>query len=309
MLKFVVPANLAKQAYTREDVCRMLGISSAQLRAWQRSGFLPSSGEFTFADLIAIKTLAKLRKNHVAPRTISRALSSLKRKLSGVERPLSELRIVSDGKTVAVQMAGQKMEAITGQLLFDFDTAGLGSVMPLPDKPAETAAEAATRVKHAEHWFQKGLALEETGAPIEQAIEAYKKAVELNPNAAGALLNLGTIYYHLRQFREAEANYLGAIAADPKYPLAHFNLGNLYDERAETARAREQYEIALSLEPSYADAHYNLALLFEKTGDFLKAQQHWRAYLKIDPASSWARVARAQLEKLRRATIIDGAAK
>jgi tetratricopeptide (TPR) repeat protein len=309
MLKFGVPANLARQAYTREDVCRMLGISGAQLRGWQRQGFLPSSGDFTFADLIAVKTLLKLRQNRVSPRKISRALSALKRKLSGVERPLSELRILSDGNTVTVQIAGQKMEAVTGQLLFDFDTAGLGSVTTLPDKPAETAAEGAARQAHAEHWFQRGLALEETGAPIEQAVEAYRRAAELNPNAAGALLNLGTIHYHMHKFREAESNYLAAIAADPKYPLAHFNLGNLYDERGETAHAREQYEIALRLDPSYADAHYNLALLCEKAGDFLKAQHHWRAYLKLDPASSWAQVARKQLEKLRQATIIHGTGK
>ena len=58
----------------------------------------------------------------------------------------------------------------------------------------------------------------------------------MNPAAAGALVNLGTIYYRLLRFAEAEEYYKEAIAADPQYPLAQFNLGNLYDERGARPR-------------------------------------------------------------------------
>src|SRR5438309_699016 len=66
--------------------------------------------------------------------------------------------------------------------------------------------------RQAEAYFQQGLALEETGAPIEKAVEAYSRAVELNPSAAGALVNLGTIYYRQRKYEEAERHYERAIA-------------------------------------------------------------------------------------------------
>ncbi len=185
------------------------------------------------------------------------------------------------------------MEASTGQILFDFDTADLGrvqSMTPLPPAPRERESEA---------WFQKGLFLEETGAPVEQAVEAYTRAVECNPNAAGALVNLGTIHYRLRQFQEAERYYAQALEADPTYPLAHFNLGNLYDERGDLDKAQHCYESAVRLNPRYGDAHFNLALLCERTGDALRAVHHWKAYLKIDNASTWSDIARRQLEKLR----------
>src|SRR5205823_138813 len=97
--------------------------------------------------------------------------------------PLSELRIVSDGKTISVHMPGEKMEAISGQMLFDFDTAALGGVKTFPESKPERGA---SRIKDAEFWFQKGLELEETGAPVEEAVEAYRKAVQLNSGAAGA---------------------------------------------------------------------------------------------------------------------------
>jgi tetratricopeptide (TPR) repeat protein len=293
-----VPDNAPKQEYTRADVRRMLGTNEAQLRRWERQGFIPSRNVFTFSDLIAIRTIKKLRENGIPPRRIGRALESLKQK--GISQPLSELKLVSNGGAIAVQIAGERMEAITGQLLFNFDAAS-GSVKTLPSR---TAPDARMRAAESEAWFQKGLALEETGAPPEQAIEAYRKAVELNPSAAGALVNLGTIQYRMRRFKEAEQFYQRALAVDAQYALAHFNLGNLYDETGNTAAAQEHYGRALDLNPNYADAHFNLALLSEKTGDPLGAVRHWKAYLKLDSTTAWAEIARRQLTRLRDATII-----
>jgi tetratricopeptide (TPR) repeat protein len=289
-----------KQEYTRGDVRRMLGVSEQQLRSWERHGLIPGVATFSFSDLIALKTLQKLRENRVPPRKIGRALTALKKKLSHVERPLSELKIFSDGRTIAVQIAGQKMEALTGQLLFNFDTSGLGSLKSFSPKPSfDRGLE-----RQAESYFQKGLALEETGAPIEQAIEAYKRAVELNPCAAGALVNLGTIFYRQRKYPEAEQHYEKAIEVDSNYPLAHYNLGNLYDEQGDLEQAEHHYYTALRLNPNYADAHFNLALLCERRGDFLKAVRHWKSYLRLDSTGSWANIARRQLQKLRDAAVI-----
>ncbi len=254
---------------------------------------------YSFSDLIAIQTLIKLRENHIQPRQIGRALESLRQKLDGVKQPLSELRIVSNGRKIAVQLAGQKMEAISGQILLDFEVGGMGGVRSFPE-----SKHSANRLRESEVWFQRGLELEETGAPVEEAIRAYEKVLELNPTAAGALVNLGTIYYRQRKFVEAEKYYVRAIHADASYPLAQFNLGNLYDEQNRVDEALHHYRQALALNPKYADAHFNLALLCERTGDNLKAVHHWKAYLKLDNTGQWADIARRQLDRLRQATLI-----
>lgn len=279
----------------------MLGVSEQELRSWERHGLIEGASSFSFSDLIALKTLQKLRENRVPPRKIGRALTALKKKLSNVERPLSELKILSDGRTISVQFAGERMEALTGQMLFNFETSELGGLTTFAPKPAP---DRVTAERQAETFFQQGLALEETGAPIEQAIDAYRKAIELNPAAAGALVNLGTIYYRQRKYAEAERHYERAIEVDSNYPLAHYNLGNLYDEQGDLTRAEQHYATALRLNPSYADAHFNLALLAERRGDFLKAVRHWKSYLKLDSTGTWANIARRQLEKLREATLI-----
>jgi tetratricopeptide (TPR) repeat protein len=289
-----------KEEYSRADVRRKFGLTERQLRSWEKQALIAAHQTYSFSDLISIQTLLKLRENHIRPRQIGRALASLREKLTWVKQPLSELRIVSDGRRIAVHLEGQKVEAISGQVLFDFDTAALGEMKIFPERKASPS-----RLREGEVWFQKGLELEETGAPVNSAIDAYLKVLDFNPDAAGALVNLGTIYYRQRKFAEAERYYRRAIAADPSYPLAQFNLGNLFDEQGRFADALEHYRCALRLNPQYADAHFNLALLSERSGDALKAVHHWKTYLKLDNSSQWADIARRQLERLRQVTVIE----
>jgi tetratricopeptide (TPR) repeat protein len=287
-----------KEQYTRADVRRKFAVTERQLRSWERQELLTAAKTYSFSELVAIQTLIKLRENHIAPRRIGEALAALRRKLDWVKEPLSELRIVSDGRRIAVHLPGEKMEPVSGQILFDFDAAGLANVKSLPEKKRGT-----NRLRESETWFQRGLDLEETGAPVEAAVEAYRKALELNPAAAGALVNLGTICYRQHKFVEAETYYRDAVAADPDYPLAQFNLGNLYDEQGRLGEAFAHYRKALQLNPGYADAHFNVALLCERTGDALKAVHHWKTYLKLDQSGQWAEIARRQLARLREAVI------
>ncbi len=288
----------ANGEFSRAEIRRKFSVTERQLRTWEKQDLLQPGESYSFSDLIAIQTLIKLREKHIQPRAIGRALASLRQKLEGVKQPLSELRIVSQGRKIAVHVGGQKMDAMSGQILFDFEASETGGVKSFP-APKATAG----RLRESEMWFQKGLDLEEIGAPVDEAIAAYEKALEYNPAAAGALVNLGTIYYRQRKFKESESYYQDAVAADPTYPLAHFNLGNLYDEQGRLAEAFSHYRRALGLNPNYADAHFNLALLAERTGDILRAVHHWKAYLKLDSTGQWADIARRQLERLRDAVI------
>jgi tetratricopeptide (TPR) repeat protein len=287
------------EVYSREEIRRQFSLTERALRNWEQKSLLPAADTYSFSDLIAIRAILELRRKGFRPRQIAEAVESLRRKLQGITHPLSELRIVSDGRKIAVRIAGQRMEAISGQILLDFDASELAGVKMLP---ARRSAE--NRLKESETWFQRGLDLEESSAPFEEVAEAYSKAIECNPGAAGAMVNLGTIYYRERRFKEAERYYREAVQSDPKYPLAEFNLGNLYDEQGRTAEAAAHYRRALALNPQYADAHFNLALLCERTGEVLKAVHHWKLYLKLDRSGSWADIARRQLERLQQSTVI-----
>ncbi len=143
------------EEFSRADVRRKFGLSERQLRSWERQELIPAADRYSFSDLIALQTLIKLRENRISVSQIGRAMDSLRRKLDWVKQPLAELRIISDGKRIAVQVAGQKMEAISGQILFDFEAAEVGGVTSFPERKL-----ASNRLRESESWFQKGLELE-----------------------------------------------------------------------------------------------------------------------------------------------------
>ena len=275
------------------------------MKSWEKQALVPAASSYGFSQLLALRTLIKLRASRVPPLQIRRALSALAEKLQHVVNPLTELKLYADGKKIRVEIDGQAMEAVSGQLLLDFDQVELKRMLefPVPNK----ASTDRTQRLEAERWFQRGLELEQTGAPVDHVIEAYQKAIELDPQSAGALVNLGTIQFNARNLPEAEKYYTRALEVDPEYALAHFNVANLYDERGDRARALEHYLAALRISPHYADAHYNVALLYQGSNQHMRAVRHWLTYLKLDPSSHWANIARRELAKLREATVVPGA--
>jgi tetratricopeptide (TPR) repeat protein len=303
-----VPAPATQQAYSRDDVRRQLGVSKRQLESWEKQNLLSSGGSFSFSDILALRTLVGLRNSSVSAIQIRKAVHAVRKHFREFENPLTEVKIYSQGKKIEVQFAGnKKMEAISGQLILNFDQAEIRKLLSFPGQAEES--EAARKIKsrrEAEHWFEKGLDLEQNGAPVDEVIAAYQKAAEIDPTSAGALVNLGTVYFNSRDWRQAEQFYRKAVEVDPEYALAHFNLGNLYDERGDRAAALKHYLAAISIHPRYADAHYNIALLYQSMGQPLKAVRHWKAYLTMDPGSAWAAIARRELAKIKEAAILRG---
>jgi len=299
-----VAVAAAKQAYSRKEVLRLLRISERQLQSWEQQKLVPTTQAYDFRELLALRTLLKLRADRVPPQQIRQALAALGEKLKHVENPLTDLKLYADGKKVRVEIDGNAMEAVSGQLILNFGQTELKRLVAMPQR--NRAAEERDRRATAERWFQRGLDLESSGARAEEVIEAYRKAIDLDPLSAGALVNLGTIYFNARKWADAEKYYCQALEVDPEYALAHFDLANLFDERGDRTRALAHYEAALKIYPNYADAHYNVALLYQGSNQPMKAVQHWTTYLKLDPSSHWATIARRELSKLRQATVLPG---
>ncbi|MFM2125281.1 MAG: hypothetical protein RL328_1732 [Acidobacteriota bacterium] len=297
-------AAATKQAYSRSEICRLLKLTEKQLHSFEAQKLLPARETYGFKELLALRAIIKLRQARRPVQQIGRAVEALTAKLEHVDDPLTELKLYADGKRIRVEIEGRPMEAESGQLLLNFDQVELSRLVQF--KAPDNAAAERERRATADRWFQKGLELEQTGGPINEVIEAYQKAIELDPRAAGAMVNMGTLYFNARNWREAEKYYRMALEADPDYPLAHFDLANLYDERGDRNRAMEHYQEALRISPNYADAHYNLALLYQGSNQPMKAVRHWSMYLKLDPGSQWANIARRELTKLKGQAVVPG---
>lgn len=277
------------EQFTRREVVRILGVGERQLQYWERLRLVrPRArwGEkfYSFQDLISLRTIKQLTQARVPARRLRRAMEALARQLSAVEAPLTELRIVSNGRNVAVEYEGQTLEPLSGQLLLNFETRELGEkVRPM-------------RERSTEEWL--ALAAEYESQPETQplAIDAYLRVLEKAPACLEACINLGTLFYQQGRLEDAAECYRQGVAVDPGSALAHFNLGSVLDELGELASARDALRSALRLDPNYADAHYNLALVYEKLGSPTQARLHWRRYLELDPHSPWANYARQRLQ-------------
>ena len=281
--------------FSRDEVRRILKIHERSLRSWEDHELVAERLRFGFNDLAVLRTLKRLRESRIPPQRIKISLLALRERI-GVNEPLAELRVWPQGRQVAVDLPTGKMNALTGQLLLDFDQGpdeeGRVQTFEAPEEPQ------AARTADAESWFQRGLEIEEEEGPVDEAAAAYAQALELNPQAAGAWVNLGTLHYRSGDLADAEDHYRRAIEIAPTYALAHFNLGNVCEERGRLADAAESYDRALDLHAGYADAHYNVALIYERLGEPMRAAKHWRSYLKLDPTSPWAGIARQQLDSL-----------
>jgi tetratricopeptide (TPR) repeat protein len=284
----------------------MAGVSAQQLRRWEERGLVERGDTYGFRDLIALRVLAGLKSKNFSASQIQRAVASIRERLSGID-PLTEVKFYAEGKRIYVRIGNENLDAESGQLVFSFTGERSADTATLPDRSAqERAAEEKRKQQEAERWFLKGVEMEQVGAPPDQILDVYHVAVSLDPQLAAAQVNLGTMYFGLRDLVRAEKYYLRALESNPKYALAWFNLGNLYDELGNSQEASKYYHSALEHDPNYADAHYNLALLCQARGESMKAISHWQTYLKLDPAGPWGEAARRELHRLMAATVVPG---
>jgi len=275
--------------YHRADVLRILRITGQQLAQWQKAGLVAAGDFFSFFDLIQLKKIRDLRAKHVRPAVIRESLEAMQRQVSGMENPLLESGTYSYHGRVVFRHEGQAVEPIAGQFMLDFAPA---------DKVVAANVRTMRVAETVQELFARGISLEEDPVSQDEAISTYLKLLEIEPLHAAAHINVGTIYYHRRDFAAAEHHYREAIAASPRYALAYFDLGNVLDETSRIPAAIEAYKNAVLLAPTYADAHYNLALAYEKTREPRKALKHWQAYLKLDGQGPWSAHARAQVRRI-----------
>ena len=293
--------------YSRREVCRLLKIDNRQLKSWERQRLILELSLYKFTDLLKLKRLVKLRSENAHPRQVRDAMRALDEYIRKTPDSSDDVQIYKEGRRVCIQIGKQRLEAGSGQMLFDFAEEEINKLLHLPG--TKNAVKMASQLRdklEADRWFEHALDLEQSGAAYEQVIEAYQKTLHLDPTSAGAYVNLGTVFFNGHAWADAETNYLKALEVDQNYALAHFNLGNLYDEQDDLANAEKHYVEALRLHPNYADAHYNMALLYQGTRDFIRAVRHWRAYLKLDTKSTWSQIARRELEKLEAITVHSG---
>jgi tetratricopeptide (TPR) repeat protein len=276
--------------YSRQDVLRILRISSRQLSAWERAGLIAVASDYGFQDLVQLRKLSELRAQRISASSISASVRAMKA-VSGIPNPLLEAGVALRGPRLVFRHSGATMDPIAGQFELDFE--GGGSRLEIVEEGAISETQRQNKINSL---FFEGVRCEEQGK-IDQAAKLYEETLSLGEHAPAAI-NLGTILYNKRQFERAEGLYRRATVANPDYALAFFDLGNALDELQRLPEAIEAYKSAIRLSPGYADAHYNLSLAHERSNERRRALRHWIAYVKLDPVGPWSNHARLQIRKI-----------
>lgn len=117
---------------------------------------------------------------------------------------------------------------------------------------------------------------------VDEAIAAWRKALELEPKDGKALNNLGGLLMRQGRFEEAELSLRQAIASEPDTSSAHDNLALILFRKGNAAEAMRLWQRAIELDPLSLEAHSNLAGALLMSGRHADAVAHLREAHRID---------------------------
>jgi tetratricopeptide (TPR) repeat protein len=272
------------KVYTASHVARLLDLPVGRIRSFARAGLLdPDRGprgeyRFSFQDLVLLRTAKGLLDSRVPPRKVRAALVRLKKQLpSG--RPLTGVRISAAGDCIFVHDRGTIWNPETGQTRFDFDVSRLATkVAPHARRMAERALESEDEM-HADDWY--ALAADLEAAAPDHAQDAYRRALDVDPEHFGTRINLGRLLHEKGKYHAAEAHYRLALGVRPEDPTALFNLAVCLEDLGRTHEAIQAYRRTIDANPECADAYFNVARLYESLGDSSTALLHLQTYRRL----------------------------
>lgn len=106
-------------------------------------------------------------------------------------------------------------------------------------------------------WFERGNAFQNEGA-YQDAVEAYEKSAELDPNYWVVYQNLGLAYQKLRNFKKAAEAFQKALKLAPDNLDIHLSLGSVYNFLEKWEQAISHINLVVHRRSNDAVAHGNL---------------------------------------------------
>ena len=117
----------------------------------------------------------------------------------------------------------------------------------------------------------------------EEAINAFKKAIEINPKDPIYLDNLTRLYLSLGKYDELIPYYKKLIDLNPSDADYHNNLGAVYKRKKQPEDAIQSFQKAVTLKPDNPIYTHNLASAYIDLGDSTNARNILQAFNKAYP--------------------------
>jgi tetratricopeptide (TPR) repeat protein len=152
----------------------------------------------------------------------------------------------------------------------------------------------------------------------DKAVDAFKQALRINPEQAGAQLGLGSAYHNMGRLADALGPLTAAVGLEPQNAVAHLNLGItlaalrrpedamielneakrlnpqsarihnevgnvLHNSFAQMDGALAAYQEAARLDSSVPAVHHNIGLMLMRLGRFGQAIEPFSEALRLEP--------------------------
>lgn len=133
-----------------------------------------------------------------------------------------------------------------------------------------------------EAYFNLGLAYCVLGH-YQEAVQAYKKCLFIKRNDAKAYTCLGKTYVELRDHNEAAEAFKAAIRIEPACADAHCSLGRVYNSLERYEEPVQASKEAIRIKPDHAEAHRNLGWAYGGLFRYVEAAEAFKAAIRIKP--------------------------
>ena len=131
-------------------------------------------------------------------------------------------------------------------------------------------------------WKLLGLSAVQIGM-LEEAIDAFKKCISLEPNFVDAYINLGVAFKNQGKFDEAIDAFKKRILLKPSYAEAYSNMGNALKDQGKLDEAIDAFKKCILLKPNYAEAYSNMGIALNDQDKLDEAIEAFNKALLIKP--------------------------
>lgn len=293
----------ARRLYTPGMLAELLSVPIATIRRWHRRGLISSVRNvhklpyFDFEEVTSARHIAELISSGASPNAIEAKLSRLSGLFPKLERPLTQLQVIAEGREILLR-AGSGLIEPGGQRRFDFFSP------PQSDEPASEpkvfslqpllANRELENLQQPEDFLSLAVEFEDADE-LASACEVYRSLMIAFGPTADVCFRLAENLFQLGDLSAARERYYSAIELDEELVEARASLGCLLVEQGDFELAISAFRGALDYHTDYPDVLYHLARVLDQTGASQQAEVHWQRFLKLTPESPWAEEARFRL--------------
>jgi tetratricopeptide (TPR) repeat protein len=117
---------------------------------------------------------------------------------------------------------------------------------------------------------------------VEEAIQYFKQALEIDPNNLEAYHNMGLALTNQDKLYEALTYYEQALEIDPEHANTLCNMGLILSNQGRIDEAVARYKQAIKANPKHLVSHNNLGNLYSNQKKYDEAVNHYKEAIKLD---------------------------